>query len=98
MKDEFIITEILNELKRAKEKHPRWPVHIVSRAAIVAEEAGELIQAALKYKYEKPPGEVPTFYGVTPRDRQILKLKNEAIQTAAMCIRFLQSLENDPQP
>jgi NTP pyrophosphatase (non-canonical NTP hydrolase) len=81
MADSAILQDILNELKKAKKKFPNWPDHMVSRAAIVAEEAGELVRAALQFKYER-----------SDRESQILELRKEAIQTAAMAIRFLENL------
>jgi hypothetical protein len=83
--NDSIIHEVLKEYQRAKKKFPSWPVHIVARAAIVGEESGELIQAALQWKYERQH----TYEG---RDGQYDKMKKEAIQTAAMCLRFLEML------
>jgi NTP pyrophosphatase (non-canonical NTP hydrolase) len=79
--------EIELELRRAKKKFPSWPDHIVSRAAIVAEEAGELVQASLQYKYQRAPEELV-------QEVQRERMKEEAVQTAAMAIRFLENLEN----
>jgi NTP pyrophosphatase (non-canonical NTP hydrolase) len=78
-----ILDDILKELKRAKKKHPNWPDHIVARAAIVGEEAGELIRAALNYKYDH--------IGCSS-DESMDQMKKEAVQTAAMCIRFLETI------
>ena len=78
-----IVDDILRELKRAKKKHPNFPDHIVARAAIVGEEAGELIRAALNYKYE---------YDSDPESNQKYEMRKEAIQCAATCIRFLENL------
>jgi hypothetical protein len=74
------------ELRKAKKKHPNWPDHIVARAGIVCEEAGELMRASLQYKYEHGKNE--------PVEKQIDSMKKEAIQTAATCIRFLENLNN----
>jgi len=71
--DEEVVKLILCELRRAREKHPKWPQDFVHASAVVAEECGELTRAALKTHYE---GERP------------VEMINEAIQTAAMCIRF----------
>jgi hypothetical protein len=75
---ENTITEnILTELKRAEVKFPFWPTDVIYAAAIVNEESGELIRAALQLKYE---------------NGNISELKKEAIQCAAMCIRFLKHI------
>lgn len=79
-----IFREALDELKRAKKKHPQWPVHIVARAGIVCEEAGELIRAALNHKYESNSPET---------DEQWKKeMEKEAFQVIATAIRFIESL------
>lgn len=70
---------ILQELRVAEEKHPKWPTKAIDQAAIVCEESGELIRAALKMKYE---------------DGDPLQFENEAIQTGAMCIRILKNLKD----
>lgn len=82
----WIIDEILAEVKRAKKKHPQWPDHVVARAAIVSEEAGELLRSSLNYKYE----------ATQPLDKARWKadMKDEAIQTAATAIRFLEGLKD----
>lgn len=74
-----IIEEINNELQRAGNKFPYWPDDIIHAAAIVNEESGELIRAAIQFTYE---------------DGEIEEVKKEAIQTAAMCIRFLNNLNS----
>jgi NTP pyrophosphatase (non-canonical NTP hydrolase) len=79
-----ILREAVEELKRAKARHPRWPVHIVARAGIVCEEAGELIRAALNLKYES---------NTAADDEQWKKeMEKEAIQVIATSIRFIESL------
>jgi NTP pyrophosphatase (non-canonical NTP hydrolase) len=83
MPETAILDDILKELKRAKKKHPNWPDHIVARAAIVGEEAGELIRAALIFKYE---------WSEDQNAEQINEMRKEAIHTAATCIRFLETL------
>lgn len=75
------------ELRNAKKKFPNWPDHLAAQAGIVCEEAGELMQASLRYKYEKGKKYTPA--------EQIENLKKEAIQTAAMAIRFLENLKTD---
>lgn len=66
---------IVSELKRARGKFPRWTADTVKAAAIVAEESGELIRAALQHCDEGGSMEA---------------CDAEAIQTAAMCVRFLE--------
>jgi len=42
---------IKNELKRARRLYPKYPTDCIHRAAIIAEEAGELVQAANDHRY-----------------------------------------------
>lgn len=65
------------ELRSAQEKHPGWPDDIIHQAAIMVEEAGESIQAAIDVYYKGEP---------------IDKLKKEVAQTGAMAIRILINL------
>lgn len=71
------INEILAELDRAVKVHPHWPDDIIHGAAIVGEESGELIRAAINKVYE---------------GGDIEEVRKEAIQTAATCIRLLINL------
>lgn len=71
------IISILKELSKAERKHPNWPKDVIHQAAVVAEESGELTRASLQFVYE---------------DGEIQNLRTEAIQTAAMAIRFLINL------
>ena len=66
-----------SELKRAETKHPNWPEDMFRQLAIMNEEAGEVTKAVLHYHYE----------GGT-----IDHVKEELIQTAAMCMRMLKDL------
>lgn len=68
------IVEVLAELEMAKINHPNFPVDPIHQAAIVAEESGELVRAALQFKYEKGP---------------FFHMHKEAVQTCAMALRFL---------
>jgi hypothetical protein len=78
--EEWIKSEIDEEILRAENLYPGWPADPVHAAAVVAEEAGELVKAALDYSYGKDGGG-------PERDMRI-----EAIQTAAMAIRFLMGV------
>jgi hypothetical protein len=68
------MVNIYNEYLTACVKHSRWPEDYVHSAAVVAEEAGELVQAALQHRYEKGP---------------VSNMYTEAIQTGAMALRFM---------
>jgi NTP pyrophosphatase (non-canonical NTP hydrolase) len=65
------------ELKRAKKKHPHFPDDMFQQLAIMQEEAGEVTKAVLHYHYENGTLE---------------HVREELIQTAAMCMRMLQNL------
>jgi len=77
-----IIDTVFDELWRASEAFPDWPEDYVHAAAIVSEEAGELLQAANNLVHEQKPSSV--------RD-----MKKEAIQTAAMAVRFIINLPEE---
>lgn len=68
------MVSVATELERAQQKHPSWPQDTIHQAAIVAEESGELVRAAINYRYE---------------NGRIFDCHKEAIQTAATCLRFL---------
>lgn len=76
--EQGIISEITNELNRAEKKFPSWPNDIIHASAIVAEESGELTRSALQFQYE---------------GGSIEDARTEAIQTAAMAIRFLKNID-----
>jgi len=76
----MIIEAVFDELRRAEQKFPGWPLDVVHDAAIVAEEAGELVKASLDYHYAR--------YGKT--DEMI----KEALQVTAMGLRFLLGMYN----
>jgi hypothetical protein len=69
------LLKIADELTKAMNKHTYWPQdNVIHAAAIVAEESGELIRAALQFEYEEGDGDATL---------------KEAIQTGAMAVRFL---------
>jgi phage-related minor tail protein len=75
-----IYEEINDEVMRATRKFPTWSTDPVHASDVIAEELGELKQAILEVIYE--PGKS------TESD-----VRAEAVQTAAMCIRFLKSID-----
>ena len=62
------------EMKRAERKFPGWPTDPIHAAAVLQEEAGELVQAALQFTYE---------------GGSLESMRNEAVQVGAMALRFL---------
>ena len=75
-----ITSEIMLEVAKATDKFPTWPTRIIDAGGVVFEEAGELAKACLQVTYE-------------PHKETLAGARMEAIQTAAMCIRFIASLE-----
>lgn len=73
-----------DELKRAKRLHRNWPDHVAAQAGIVVEEAGELMRAAINWKYERS-GDPAT------EEEQRKAIREEAVHTAATAIRFLEN-------
>lgn len=69
------------ELKRAEKKHPDFPADMFRQVAIMQEEAGEVTKAVLHYHYE---------------GGSLQNVKDELIQTAAMCMRMLGALDKLP--
>lgn len=70
--------EIDSELKRAEKKHPIFPNDMFRQLAIMQEEAGEVTKAVLHYHYE---------------NGALDHVREELIQTAAMCMRMLQDID-----
>lgn len=75
-----VVAQVLEEIQRATKKFPTWPNDPLHALAVISEEHGELCKATLQAVYEphKNKGGSTDVY-------------NEAIQTAAMAIRFLNS-------
>lgn len=78
MKMEHILIELESELSRAKEKHPVWSFDPVHGAAILAEETGSVLKAALDFYYGRGGSH---------------KLKTELVHALAMAARFLLNFE-----
>ena len=77
-----ISDHVQQEVSRAKLKFPDWPTDPLHAVAIIAEEFGELQKAVLEHIYE-------LHKGVSNDD-----IRQEAIQTAAMCHRFIESIDD----
>lgn len=75
-----VVAAVLAEVERAMRKFPTWPTDPLHAVAVLGEEFGELTKAVLQSVYEP--------HKSTPED-----VATEAIQTAAMAIRFLMSLD-----
>lgn len=70
-----------DEIERAMMKFPTWPTDPIHAAAVISEESGEVMKAVLQAVYE-------------PHKSGPSHVREEVIQTAAMCIRFLASLDD----
>ena len=71
------IVQILGELERAEKLHPNFPADLIHQVAIMSEESGETMQAALNHVYHGD---------------EKAKVKAELIQTGAMVLRCLKNL------
>jgi len=72
--DDVIISMIFAELREAEVKFPGWPKDVIHGTAIMIEEAGEAMKAALDLYYGRG---------------DCAKLQKEIAQTGAMAIRLL---------
>lgn len=74
-----IVDNILHELELAERKFPQFVYDPIHAVAILAEESGESVQAALDWVYHDGDKE---------------HLLKELYQTAAMCIRTIKNIDN----
>ena len=74
------IDEIAAEVSRATTKFPTWPTDPLHALAVLGEEYGELTKAMLQLTYE-------------PQKTSSAEVRAEAIQTAAMALRLVMSLD-----
>lgn len=75
MSEQQAIKAVMEEVKKARAKHPSWPDNVLEATAIISEESGEAIKEALQ---------------ITQGEHQNYNdLRKEVIQTAAVCIRWL---------
>lgn len=74
---QFIFDLVVEEMNKAITKHPQWPSNVVEMAAIVTEEAGEVIREANHIRE-----------GIG----SIEDVRKELIHTAGTAIRMLRIL------
>ena len=74
------IDQVIAEVERATVKFPTWPTDPLHALAVLGEEFGELTKEVLQMAYE-------------PHKTNKDKVRIEAIQTAAMALRFVASLD-----
>lgn len=75
-----LMYEVIEEVERASNKFPDYPTDPLHAVVILGEEFGELSKAVLQNTYETHK---------TNKE----EVRSEAIQTAAMALRFLMSLD-----
>lgn len=78
MTTEEAVLNLIQELERAETKFPNWLTDIVHQIAVVAEEAGEALQAANNVRWH---------------NGNIKEVRKELIQTGAMVLRALINLK-----
>jgi len=77
---ENAVAEAVGEVVRATQKFPTWPTDPLHALAVLQEEVGELTKEVVQLTYE-------------PHKSSIAAVRVEAIQTAAMALRFLMSID-----
>ena len=77
---DVLVAEVLAEVRRAQAKFPTWPTDPLHALAVLGEEFGELSKAMLQLTYE-------------PHKSSHEEVRSEAVQTAAMALRLLASLD-----
>ena len=76
MNDQDAFLKIQTEVNRARDRYPQWPTNLVMAASIALEEAGEVLKDCNTLQWAQG-------------DADIESGRKEAIQAAAMWIRFL---------
>ena len=74
-----VVNSVIDELQRAVAKFSQWPTDPLHAMGIVAEEVGELAKEVLQFVYE-------------PHKSSQAAIHKEALQAAAMLLRFIESL------
>jgi hypothetical protein len=76
-----VIESVFDELRRAEARYPGFPTDPLHALAVLGEEYGELTKAILQEIYE-------------PDKQARDAVMGEAVQTAAMALRFLLHLDH----
>lgn len=91
-----VLDRVEAECRKAEDKHPSWPADRLRQAAIVVEEAGELLRAVLCLTEHRDGVSHPS--GVHGYQEHIKigadldgAILHEAAQTAAMAMRFIEN-------
>lgn len=71
------------EMRSSKRERPTWPDHHGAQGAIVAGDAGKLVNSCLNYKYERHSSE-------TVQDVQRTDMRVNAVKTIVSALRFLE--------
>lgn len=75
-----VLHEVLAEVESATRKFPTWPTDPLHAVGVLNEEVGELNKAVLQQVYE-------------PHKNPNGAVRREAVQAAAMALRFLASMD-----
>jgi hypothetical protein len=76
-----VVLDVLTEVERAIAKFPTWPADPIHACQVFNEEGGELTKAVLQQMYE-------------PDKNPAGAVRKEALQAAAMALRFLAGLDS----
>ena len=84
---EYIVPmyQVLQELLRAESLYPSWPADPVHASAILCEESGECLKECNNFYFDEKD--------VDPKV-SLKNMEKEAVQSAAMGIRFLLGLKD----
>ena len=87
---------MLNEYKKAEQKHPGFPRDRFRQLAILQEEVGEVTKAILEYEITFESADT---HNITPVNRIEMKkaIENELAQVAAMALRMMQHPEGQDE-
>jgi hypothetical protein len=88
------IDQVIDEVARATAKFPTWPTDPIHAVTVVNEELGELNEALAALNIAGGRLSKSVLQAVyEPHKSGATEVRNEAVQTAAMALRFLMSLD-----